>query len=613
MLSPRSPGAGTRSPAPSNSTTSTNSSAPTVFLLNYSNETYTCKLGANVSAPGALFLTIPLTELNTTGEIRPEAAFDYGQVLGLSYLFYEAQRSGKLPSTNRIPWRGDSHLDDPVPGGYYDAGDTIKVVYPMSTALAFVAWGLIEFPAGHDTASQTTFAQDMLRWGADFLMACHTAPNTFVGQIADPDVDHALWERPEDDTSKRPAYTWTDSTPASDLFGVAAAALASISIALKAVDAAYSASCLSHAKQLYMLGTGKEGRYSDVVPQAYVYTSSQYLDKLAWAATWLYKADGDQTYMADAVNYYGRGASGRSLTVSWDNVVYAIDVLQATLPGQTDTSYLTNAQQFVAAWASGSNGITYSPKGLAETGGGWGTLRYTANAAMIGMILSKYTTDAAKQTAYQNWAQSQIDYLLGLDGRSFVVGFGTNPPTHEHHRGASCPISGPCGFDYYNTPNANPNILNGAIVGGPSLGDTYTDDRTNYMVNEVAMDYNAGFTAALAGLAQALQSGPQTVATPAPTPGASAAPPAATPAPTPAATSSPPTSTPAPPSAPSTPAPTAASASNCAFTVGPYGQCGGISNCQPSVCTDGEWSGACLPAGYSCSKASVWFYQAVPS
>lgn len=49
------------------------------------------------------------------------------QVLGLSWLFYEAQRSGKLPANNRVPWRGDSFLDDKVPGGWFDAGDHLKL------------------------------------------------------------------------------------------------------------------------------------------------------------------------------------------------------------------------------------------------------------------------------------------------------------------------------------------------------------------------------------------------------------------------------------------------------------------------------------------------------
>ena len=39
------------------------------------------------------------------------------QVLGLSWLYYYAQRSGKLSNVyNPIPWRGDSHVNDSVVG-----------------------------------------------------------------------------------------------------------------------------------------------------------------------------------------------------------------------------------------------------------------------------------------------------------------------------------------------------------------------------------------------------------------------------------------------------------------------------------------------------------------
>jgi len=36
---------------------------------------------------------------------------DYARHIELSLLFYEAQRSGKLPENNRIYWRHDSMLD----------------------------------------------------------------------------------------------------------------------------------------------------------------------------------------------------------------------------------------------------------------------------------------------------------------------------------------------------------------------------------------------------------------------------------------------------------------------------------------------------------------------
>jgi endoglucanase len=42
-------------------------------------------------------------------------------------------------------------------------------------------------------------------------------------------------------------------------------------------------------------------------------------------------------------------------------------------------------------------------------------------------------------------------------------------------------------------------VLYGALVGGPSApDDAYTDNRGDYVMNEVATDYNAGFTSALA-------------------------------------------------------------------------------------------------------------------
>lgn len=56
-------------------------------------------------------------------------------MLHKSILFYEAQRSGKLPDNNRIPWRGDSGLRDgcfggrcitDLTGGWYDGEDDDK-------------------------------------------------------------------------------------------------------------------------------------------------------------------------------------------------------------------------------------------------------------------------------------------------------------------------------------------------------------------------------------------------------------------------------------------------------------------------------------------------------
>ncbi|AQK75436.1 Endoglucanase 15 [Zea mays] len=58
--------------------------------------------------------------------------FDYKDALSKTIIFLEAQRSGKLPRSNRVKWRGDSGLDDgklanvDLTGGYYDAGDNVN-------------------------------------------------------------------------------------------------------------------------------------------------------------------------------------------------------------------------------------------------------------------------------------------------------------------------------------------------------------------------------------------------------------------------------------------------------------------------------------------------------
>lgn len=49
------------------------------------------------------------------------------------------------------------------------------------------------------------------------------------------------------------------------------------------------------------------------------------------------------------------------------------------------------------------------------------------------------------------------------------------------------------------TPDPNPHIIYGGLVGGPGIKDDYVDKREDYVKNEVAVDYNAGFQSALAG------------------------------------------------------------------------------------------------------------------
>ena len=65
---------------------------------------------------------------------------------------------------------------------------------------------------------------------------------------------------------------------------------------------------------------------------------------------------------------------------------------------------------------------------------------------------------------------------------------------------SSClPPPDTCGWDHMLSEEPNIYTLSGALVGGPDLFGNHIDERTNSDGNSVAIDYNAGFTAAVAG------------------------------------------------------------------------------------------------------------------
>ena len=120
----------------------------------------------------------------------------------------------------------------------------------------------------------------------------------------------------------------------------------------------------------------------------------------------------------------------------------------------------------------------------------WGNLRYVANQAFMALLHNKaYKDDGGRRNlVYTCFARKQLRYMMGETGKSYVVGVGANPVCREHHRAASCGALGT-------------RCVYGALVGGPGAEDEFDDSRENYQQNEVALDWNAGFSSALAGLA----------------------------------------------------------------------------------------------------------------
>ncbi|MCX2951103.1 glycoside hydrolase family 9 protein [Lentzea sp. NEAU-D7] len=449
--------------------------------------------------------------------VSPSAAapaFNYGEALQKSVWFYDAQRSGKLPATNRVSWRGDSALRDgsdvglDLSGGFYDAGDHVKFGLPFAFSVSMLAWGAVENRAAYVSSGQLPHLMANLRHGTDWIIKAHPSPNVVYGQVGAGNPDHAWWGSAEVMPMARPSYKVDSSCPGSDLAGEYAAAMASASMVFKDTDPTYAATLLTHAKQLYTFADTYRGKYSSCITDAASFYNSWsgYQDELVWGAIWLHRATGDASYLTKAKTEYQKlGTEPQSTersyrwTIAWDDKSYGAYVLMAKLTGEQ--TYVTDANRWLDFWTTGYNGnrVRYSPGGQAVLDS-WGSLRYAANTAFAALTYSDWlsTRDSARARTYHDFGVRQINYALGDNPRnaSYVVGFGTNPPRNPHHRGAHGSWA-----DSIQEPAVSRHVLYGALVGGPSTNnDAYTDSRSDYVMNEVALDYNAGFTGALARL-----------------------------------------------------------------------------------------------------------------
>ncbi|XP_045104527.1 endoglucanase E-4-like isoform X2 [Portunus trituberculatus] len=480
------------------------------FQVSYSGDTRPEVIAIDMNGQDACDGTLSWT--TTEPYINPceetgMAPYDYPQALCMSFLFYEAQRSGVLPPDQRVkPWRWDSALNDGVDvghdltGGYYDAGDHVKFGFPMAVTTTVLAWGLIDFPMGYEQAGQTEYARAAVKWATDYFLKAHTAEYELYGQVGKGSDDHAFWGRPEDMYMKRPAYKINRENPGTELACETAAALAAASIVFEGIDDEYSAKLREVAKELYAFGDEHRLEYhlSITDAEAFYRSWSGYGDELLWGALWLYRATGDEAYLTKAQEAWDEFSLGeKAEQFSWDDKkpgAYAL----GSMVDSTNTKYAAALKEFLRHVREDSK---YTPDGLVFLDV-WGANRHAANVAFLALWASKYG-DPADEAINLLWAVSQINYILGDTGHSFVVGFGVNPPQRPHHRSSSCPI--PPDSCFLNSwgqtqPGPNPHILYGALVGGPAEDGTYEDDREDYVHNEVACDYNAAYTGALAAI-----------------------------------------------------------------------------------------------------------------
>ncbi|GER27619.1 endoglucanase [Striga asiatica] len=445
------------------------------------------------------------------GNVEAKRAHDYAEALSKSVMFFQGQRSGSLEVVDQeIVWRGDSGLSDgqsdhvDLTGGYYDAGDNVKFNLPMAFTTTMLSWSAIEY--GKKLGPQ--------------LASTRAAIRLYVG-VGDANKDHKCWERPEDMDTDRTAYYVSAKKPGSDVAGETAAALASASIVFRKSDPEYSKLLLRTATSVMKFAVKHRGRYNESVGYfvGKFYPSAGFEDELAWGAAWLHRATDESRYIELIPPF---GFEELPDIFNWNNKHYGVYVLLARLNlVNKDDKFATFSKKVESFVCNLTTSTTlYTPGGLIYKRY-WSNLQHVTAITFLLTTYAKYMATSSHEYMFdcgglitltpshlRNLSKTQVDYILGDNPSkmSYMVGYGSRFPKKIHHRGSSLPsihvrkehIQCRQGFKYFNSTIDNPNMLTGAIVGGPDKNDIFHDKRDDYVHTEPTTYTNAAIVGTLA-------------------------------------------------------------------------------------------------------------------
>jgi hypothetical protein len=273
---------------------------------------YVLKLGAATSFPFT---------------IGPEAT---AQLPGDLLEFMQQQRCGFNPWLNTNCHQADGRtaygpLTNGAPldarGGWHDAGDLLKYLLTSGNATAQM---LLAYQLSPRTPRHAASLAAEARWGLDWLLQLHPAPDQLYHQVAD-DRDHAGWRLPQNETvdygwgkgGPRPVYFadgkpqglkqyQSASTGVANLAGRYAAAMA-LAHQIWQDDPAqkdFAARCLKAGLEVYELGRAKEGvQQGNSYGAPYRYEETTWADDMEWGAAELFRATGAKRFLEDAKRY----------------------------------------------------------------------------------------------------------------------------------------------------------------------------------------------------------------------------------------------------------------------------------------------------------------------
>ncbi|RRT41758.1 hypothetical protein B296_00020864 [Ensete ventricosum] len=330
----------------------------------------------------------------------------------------------------------------------------MKFGFPMAYTATVLSWSILEYGDQMSAVKLLESALDALKWITDYLINAHPSDNVlYIKRIE----------------YKKEARFIMNFLPClhcgfTDVAAETAAAMAAASLVFKTRNITYSDLLLQHAEKLFTFADSYRGSYSVSLPQVQnFYNSTGYGDELLWAASWLYHATGDQTYLSYVTVQHGNAFAdwGRPTWFSWD------DKRAGTQIYDYDTA----------------GGLIWIDE--------WNALQHPVAASFLAVVYSDYML-----TSRTPEIQCSGKSFTPTDLRNFAT-------SQVHHRGASIPANldtGCKGFKWLTSIAPNPNIATGGLVGGPFKNDSFIDSRNNSMQTEPSTYNSAVLVGLLSGL-----------------------------------------------------------------------------------------------------------------
>jgi len=378
-------------------------------------------------------------------------------------------RTAYGPLTNASP------LD--ARGGWHDAGDLLKYLLTSGNATAqmLLAYelsldGRVNRPCGsHRVPTLSTDHVDALglpgtngipdlldeaRWGLEWMLKLHPAPDQLYHQVAD-DRDHAGWRLPQNETVD---YGWgkggarvvyfadgqpqglkqyqSASTGVANLAGRYAAAMA-LAYQIWKDDPAqkeFASRCLQAGKEVYELGRAKEGvQQGNSYGAPYRYEETTWADDMEWGAAELFRATNERRYLTEATHYstlaadenwMGKEQTGHYQYYPFMNAGHfrLYDLADRKTKKQLATYYRNGIERCVRAGDANPYriGVPFI----------WCSANLTVALATQCLMYERMTGDSR----YRDFTAKQRDWLLGRNpwGTTMFTGIGHDAPTDVH-------------------------------------------------------------------------------------------------------------------------------------------------------------------------------------